>query len=159
MLCYFFVLGTWLRFGSFGSFTITSLLVKCCSLIHKNTFLQDIFFFREVSHFLRKIVLVQFPPLCQAGSKLTVLLIPDMIYLDKRSVVLHFFFARLLKMCYYLWPVPSSMLNWGTVEAIESGQKRCRGRVCGVFFLVLGISVELASSIGCRIRLRALMNL
>lgn len=48
---------------------------------------------------------------------------------------------------------------WETEEARESGQKRWSGRVCGVFFLFLGASDELASSIGCRIRLRAFMNL
>lgn len=79
----------------------------------------------------------------------------------KISVVLSSFSLRVVEIWFYSQPVPSSMLNccWDTEEVIESGQKRCRGRVCGVFFLVLGTSVELASSIGCRIRLRALMNL
>jgi hypothetical protein len=42
---------------------------------------------------------------------------------------------------------------------MESGQKRCSGLFGGGFFLVLGVSEELASSMGCRIRLRAFMNL
>lgn len=48
---------------------------------------------------------------------------------------------------------------WVTEEARELGQKRCRGRVWGVFFLLLGVSEELASSMGWRIRRRALINL
>ncbi len=48
---------------------------------------------------------------------------------------------------------------WDTEEARELGQKRCRGRVWGVFFLLLGVSEVLASSMGWRIRRRALINL
>lgn len=42
---------------------------------------------------------------------------------------------------------------------MESGQNRCSGRFGGVFFLAFGVSAALASSMGCRIRLRAFMNL
>lgn len=58
--------------------------------------------------------------------------------------------------------VPSGMVTcWGgpPPAAMESGQKRCSGRFCGVFFLALGVSEELASNMGCRILLRAFMNL
>lgn len=58
--------------------------------------------------------------------------------------------------------VPSGMVTCCWVPppvAMESGQKRCRGRFWGVFFLALGVSEELASNMGCRIRLRALINL
>lgn len=48
---------------------------------------------------------------------------------------------------------------WDTEEARELGQKRCRGRVWGVFFLLLGVSEVLASNMGWRIRRRALINL
>lgn len=47
-----------------------------------------------------------------------------------------------------------------TPATIESGQKRCVGRCWDFIFLALGAgSGLLASSIGCRIRRRALMNL
>lgn len=42
---------------------------------------------------------------------------------------------------------------------MESGQNLCTGRFWAVFFFVFGVSEQLESSIGCRIRLRALMNL
>lgn len=42
---------------------------------------------------------------------------------------------------------------------MESGQNRCSGRFGGVFFLAFGVSAALASSMGCRIRLRAFINL
>lgn len=58
--------------------------------------------------------------------------------------------------------LPSGMVTCWWVPppaAIESGQKRCSGRFWGVFFLAFGVSEELASSMGCRIRLRAFINL
>lgn len=58
--------------------------------------------------------------------------------------------------------VPSGMVTCWWVPpaaAMESGQKRCSGRFWGVFFLAFGVSEELASSMGCRIRLRAFINL
>lgn len=58
--------------------------------------------------------------------------------------------------------VPSGMVTCCWVPppvAMESGQKRCSGRFCGVFFLAFGVSEELASNMGCRIRLRAFINL
>lgn len=59
------------------------------------------------------------------------------------------------------WSLPSGMVTcwWGPPAAIESGQNRCSGRLGGVFFLALGVSAALASSMGCRIRLRAFINL
>lgn len=58
--------------------------------------------------------------------------------------------------------LPSGMVTCWWVPppaAMESGQKRCSGRFWGVFFLAFGVSEELASNMGCRIRLRALINL
>lgn len=48
---------------------------------------------------------------------------------------------------------------WATPEAMESGQNLCTGRFWAVFFFVFGVSEQLESSIGWRIRLLALINL
>lgn len=44
-------------------------------------------------------------------------------------------------------------------DAMESGQNLCTGLFWAVFFLALGVSEQLESSMGWRIRLLALMNL
>lgn len=62
------------------------------------------------------------------------------------------------------YPVPSGMassLGGGceAPDAMESGQNLCTGLFCAVFFFVFGVSEQLESNIGWRIRLLALMNL
>lgn len=42
---------------------------------------------------------------------------------------------------------------------MESGQNLWTGLFWAVFFFVFGVSEQLESSMGCRMRLRALMNL
>ena len=49
--------------------------------------------------------------------------------------------------------------SWGWMLAMASGQKRCVGRVTGLLFLALLSPLPPLSSMGCRIRRRALMNL
>lgn len=63
-----------------------------------------------------------------------------------------------------LRPVPSDMVSslggaGATPDAMESGQNLCTGLFCAVFFFVFGVSEQLESNMGCRIRLLALMNL
>lgn len=49
--------------------------------------------------------------------------------------------------------------GWVAPEAMESGQNLWTGLFWAVFFFVFGVSEQLESSMGCRMRLRALMNL